>query len=212
MKKIIAIMTAILLVLTLAACNSADDNDTTADTNAPAQTNDATDSAKDEASAPETTDSAALNVLNTVWATYADDEKFPGAGGDMSEENMNMEGPGIYGLADTEALDATLGIPAASVEKIDGAASLVHMMNANTFTAGAYNLKNAADAETLADELKNNIQGRQWMCGFPEKLVIMNVDGVVVSAFGNGEIIDNFVSKVEASFASAETLVDEPIR
>ena len=46
----------------------------------------------------------------------------------------------------------------------------------------------------------------------PEKLVIMNVDGVVISAFGNGEIIDNFVSKVNASFATAETLVDEPIR
>lgn len=212
MKKILVIMTALMLTLTLAACGSTDEKDTTAATNDSVQTNDSTESEGGETNKPQTTDSAALNVLNTVWATYADDEKFPGAGGDMSEENMNMEGPGIYGLEDTEALDATLGIPAASVEKIDGAASLVHMMNANNFTAGAYNLKNADDAEALADELKNNIQGRQWMCGFPEKLVIMDVDGVVVSAFGNGEIIDNFVGKVSASFATAKTLVDEPIR
>lgn len=212
MKKILAVMTAIILVLTLAACGSTDEKETAADTNDSVQTNDATESVKDEANAPQTTDSAALDVLNTVWAAYAEDEKFPGAGGDTSEENMNIEGPGIYGLEDAEAIDATLGIPAASLEKIDGAASLVHMMNANTFTAGAYSLKNADDAETLAAELQSNIQGRQWMCGFPEKLVIMNVDGVVVSAFGNGEIIDNFRGKVNASFATAETLVDEPIR
>ncbi|MBR5446983.1 MAG: bacteriocin transport accessory protein [Clostridia bacterium] len=207
MKKIIAIMMSLVLVLSLAACGSTKDEETTADTTVGTE-----ETTGSEVQAPATTDSPALNVLNTVWATYTEDEMFPGAGGDMSEENMNMEGPGIYGLSDTEALDATLGIPAASVEKIDGAASLVHMMNANTFTAGAYNLKNADDAEALAGELQSNIQARRWMCGFPEKLVIMNVDGVVISAFGNGEIIDNFVSKVNASFATAETLVDEPIR
>lgn len=212
MKKILAIMIALMITLTLVACGSTDEKDTTATTNDSVQTNDATESEGGETNKPQTTDSAALNVLNTVWATYEDDEKFPGTGGDMSEENMNMEGPGIYGLEDTEALDATLGIPAASVEKIDGAASLVHMMNANTFTAGAYSLKNADDAEAFATELQNNIQARRWMCGFPEKLVIMNVDGVVVSAFGNGEIIDNFVGKINASFSTAKTLVDEPIR
>ena len=212
MKKILAIMIALMITLTLVACGSTDEKDTTATTNDSVQTNDATESEGGESNKPQTTDSAALNVLNTVWATYEDDEMFPGTGGDMSEENMNMEGPGIYGLEDTEALDATLGIPAASVEKIDGAASLVHMMNANTFTAGAYSLKNADDAEAFATELQTNIQARRWMCGFPEKLVIMNVDGVVVSAFGNGEIIDNFVGKINASFSTAKTLVDEPIR
>ena len=216
MKKFLSIM-ALMLALVLAtaaftACGSTDEKETAANTNDSVQTNDATESEGGETNKPQTTDSAALNVLNTVWAAYADDEKFPGAGGDMSEENMNTEGPGIYGLEDAEAIDATLGIPAASLEKIDGAASLVHMMNANTFTAGAYNLKNAGDAEAFATELQGNIQGRQWMCGFPEKLVIVNVDGIVVSAFGNGEIIDNFVSKIGASFSTAETLVDEPIR
>ena len=79
-----------------------------------------------------------LELLTTVWNSYGDDEKFPAGGGDMSEENMTTDAPGRFGIDDTAALDATLGFPAASAEKIDDAASLVHMMNANTFTCGAF--------------------------------------------------------------------------
>ena len=118
MKRIIAVLMAAMLMLSLVACGGGTDTTT----------------------APASTIASPLEILNTVWATYADEEKFPAAGGDMTEENMNMEGPGVYGLADTEALDATLGFPAASVAKIDSAASLMHMMNANTFTCGAYHL------------------------------------------------------------------------
>lgn len=34
-----------------------------------------------------------LDVLNKVWDSYTDDEKFPAAGGDMSEANMKDDAP-----------------------------------------------------------------------------------------------------------------------
>lgn len=41
------------------------------------------------------------------------------------------------------------------------------------------------------------------MCGFPDKLVVITVDDYVVSAFGNGELIDNFKAKLTAVYKSA---------
>ncbi len=191
MKKLFALLLAAVTVLSLAACSKTDDNNTDKD-----------DSVK-------ITDS--LELLNTVWNSYADDDKFPVAGGDMSEENMTMSAPGNYGIDDADAIDATLGLPASSLAKIDNAASLVHMMNANTFTCGAFRVKDKNDVSTLASEIKDNIMARQWMCGFPDKLVIVSVDSYVVSFFGNEEIIDQFKNKLTEAYSSASVISEDPI-
>lgn len=34
--------------------------------------------------------------------------------------------------------------------------------------------------------------GRQWMCGFPDKLVVISVDDYLVSVFGNEELVNTF--------------------
>lgn len=189
MKKFLAIILAALLTLSLAACTG---NEKPNDTN--------TSSVE-----------SALELLNKVWGSYTDDNKFPVAGGDTSEENMTMDAPGKFGIEDTAALDTTLGFPAASADKIDEAASLVHMMNANTFTCGAFHVK---DAEAVADvcaAVKDNIMKRQWICGFPDKLVIVKVDNYIVSFFGENEIVDTFKTNLTAAYTSAETICDEPI-
>jgi len=153
-------------------------------------------------------DNLPLSILETVWASYADDEKFAAAGGDY--ENMVMDAPGACGLADAEALDALFGIPAASLGSVSAAASLMHMMNANTFTSACYELRSGVDAQAFAGELKDSILARQWMCGFPETLIIIEVEGCVISAFGNGDIIQLFKDKIAASYTST-VLVEEPI-
>ena len=153
----------------------------------------------------------ALDILTTVWASYGDDEKFPAAGGDFDEANSVMDGPGRYGIQDTEALDSVFGLPASAAGQIDGAASLMHMMNANTFTCGAFHVSNADDVQAVADALKDNILQRQWMCGFPDKLVIIQIDDYVISAFGKQEPMDTFQSKTLAVYENASVLYDEPI-
>lgn len=79
-----------------------------------------------------------------MWSTYTDDEKFPTSGGDYSEANSKEDAPGVYDLTDRAAVDSALGLP--ETAKVDQAASLVHMMNQNTFTAAAYHCTDDADA------------------------------------------------------------------
>lgn len=158
----------------------------------------------EEEQAPAVGAVAPLDVLTNAWAAMGDEEKFAAAGGDSSA--MVMDGPGAFDIANTEELDALLGLNADGAAKIDAAASLMHRMNANTFTCGAYSLKSGEDADAFVSALRDNIQARQWMCGFPEKLVIVTVDNVVISMFGNGQIVDTFSAKLGGT-----VVVDEAI-
>lgn len=168
--------------------------------------------AKDDSKKGDSADIAdSLTLLETVWNSYNDDEKFPVAGGDMTEEHMAMDAPGVYGLDDADAIDAALGLPAASVDKVDGAASLVHMMNANTFTCGAYHVKDEKDVSDVCASLKDNIMTRQWICGFPDKLVVAEVDGYVVAFFGEEEIVNQFKDKLTGAYSAASVVSEDPI-
>lgn len=192
MKRLLAIFLASLLTLSLAACGEKENPN-------------------DSGSSNESSVKSPLELLTTVWNSYGDDDKFPVAGGDMSEENMTMDAPGKFGVNDTASLDTTFGFPAAFAEKIDDAASLVHMMNANTFTCGAFHVKNAKDTSDISAAIKDNIMQREWICGFPDKLVIMKVDDYIISFFGENETVDTFKTKLTETYTSAETLCDEPI-
>ena len=157
----------------------------------------------------EVADSA--DVLNKVWDTFGEDQKFAAMGGDFANP---VDGKaGLFNMADTESLTYMLYIPADNVAMVDEAASLLHMMNANTFTGAAFHLTDAANAQALTDALKSNILSTQWMCGFPDKLLIATVNGeYVVSAFGNAEIMDNFKAKLTEVYGEAAVIVvDENI-
>ena len=88
-----------------------------------------------------------LDVLNKVWDSYTDDDiaLTAPAGGDMSEANMKDDAPGNVALDDADTVAYLTSFPADMVDKLDAAASLMHMMNANTFTCGAFRLKDAAN-------------------------------------------------------------------
>ena len=105
-----------------------------------------------------------------------------------------------------------LSFPADSTSLIDSAASISHMMNMNTFTCGAYHVKNAADAKTLAQSLRDSIQSRQWMCGFPDKVVVLTVDEVVVAMYGDEELINGFRDALTSSYSGAVINFDEAIQ
>ena len=155
----------------------------------------------------EVADSA--EALNKVWNTYADDERFFAMGGDFGNPVDNSAG--IFNIEDTENLSYALYIPADSVALIDEAASLIHGMNANTFTSAAFHLKETGNAQTLVDALKENIVNTQWICGFPDKLVIFTINGgeYVISAFGKEEVMENFKTKLMEVYAQSASLAVE---
>lgn len=193
MKKILALLLAAVMVLSLAACT---DKGSEGGATSPsgAQTNQP---------------KSALEILENVWSKYSTDEKFPATGG--SEKHMKEDKPGKFDVSDAEALDFELGFPKAQASEIDDAASLMHMLNQNNFSCGVYHVKDSGNAEALAGKIKENILARQWLCGFPEKLVILTVGDYIVSVFGAGELTDTFVAKLSAEYSSAKQLFDVPI-
>ena len=195
MKKTIAIVLSTLLMIGLVGCG---------------KTGDASNAGSDTP-VVETVDAAdATDLLTQVWNSYEDADKFPIGGGDYN--NIVMDAPGKYDVSMVEDLDAVLGLPQSSASMIDDAASIMHMMNANTFTAGAYHVSDAANQQTVVDSLKDNIMNRQWMCGFPDTLIVAKVGGeYVVSAFGKAEVIENFKNKLSETFSVTDIVYEESL-
>ena len=152
-----------------------------------------------------------LELLNTVWAGYGENDKFPAFGGDTADGNVKEGAPGIYNIDDSASLNQVLGFPADYADKIDNAASLIHMLNSNTFTCGAFHLKNPEDSAAVAAALKSNIMQRHWMCGFPDKLVVAATDDYIISFFGNDELIETFKSKLTTAYPSTKIISEDNI-
>ena len=151
----------------------------------------------------------ALTILNAIWNTYSDEEKFPAAGGDS--EHAVDGAPGSFDASNADSLSYLLTFPADDASLIDSAASLVHMMNLNTFTCGAFHVADANNVARLADDLRTTIQAKHWMCGFPDKLVIVTVGQSVFSVYGNEELVNTFRDKLLASYPTAAAVYDEAI-
>lgn len=187
MKRILALTLTLALALSLAACGQKDS------------------SGGDASSAP----ADALTLLNAVWESYTDDEKFPAVGGDY--DNAVDDAPGAFDFSNTDNLTYMLTVPAEDAELIDDAASIIHMMNMNTFTCGALRTPSADDAATLAAHMRDAIQGKQWMCGFPDKLVVFTLENYVVSLYGSEDLVNTFRDKLTAAYADAAIVYDEGI-
>lgn len=152
----------------------------------------------------------ALEVLNKVVAAYDEADLFAIYGGD--QENAVMDAPGKFDVSKTEELNVTLGLPESQAANVEDAASMVHMMNANTFTGAAYRVKAGTDMNAFAEEVKSSILATQWICGFPDTLVIINVDGTyVITAYGQKEIMETFKTNALSALQGAEVLVEAPV-
>lgn len=187
MKKIIAMLLVLTMAAGLVACGN----------NAGAETTGVQD----------VKPGSALEMLETVWGSYAEDEKFFAMGGDMN--NMVDNAPGKYSL-DDEGMTATLLVPADQIANLDEAASLIHGMMLNNFTCGAYHV--TGDAQAFAEAMYNAISTNPWMCGQPEEMLIAIVGGeYVVAAFGITDIMDVFEAKLTAAYPGAKLAYNEAI-
>lgn len=184
MKKMISLVLAAVLVLSLAACGK--------------------DNASDGGPVKAT---SALDLLETVWNSYGEDEKFPTVGGAFSDADVKENAPGAYDITDRAEADRVLGLPETAL--VDQAASLVHMMNQNTFTAAAYHATDDPDA--LAQQLRDNIQQRQWMCGFPDKLAVAVVGDYVTAVYGAEDLVDGFMNHLTGIYG-VSAVYDEAIQ
>lgn len=237
MKKLLALTLALLmLAMSLVACQPADNGGESTPESTPAETPVETPAETPEESEPENTIAYnnATELLTLVWNAMPElindggtpddptDDLTKGTGAevpsfvgglsiDAEGFTQQVEGmPGDFTL-DGEMINASLGFPADQIGKIDSASSIMFMMNQNTFTCGAYHVADSADVDALVAAIEESIQGRWWMCGFPEKVVVIKVPGdYLVSVFGH-TIIDTFVETFLATVEGAEVVLDNPI-
>ena len=180
-KRILFAVVAVVLVVALAACTG--------------------NTGKDE---NKVQIESSVALLNSVWDTYAEEEKFPVNNGDFN--NLVENEAGAINLSDAENANALFHINEDALALVDEAGTMIHGMNANTFTAAAYHLKDANNAETLVNSLKDSIKSTQWMCGFPDTLIIYTVGDYVVAALGNTDAIETFKTKLATVYSESATL------
>lgn len=193
-KKLLCAILASVMVLSLTACSG---NTEQGASNG--------ESATQATTQPKVEIESSAALLNSVWAKFDDASKFAVMGGDF--ENAVSDEAGLFNIADVENLTATFHITEDSIALVDEVGSMIHAMNANTFTAASYHLKDSANAEALANSLKDSIKSTQWMCGFPDKLIIYTVsDEYVVAVFGNNDAIESFKTNLEAVYGDSATL------
>ncbi len=152
---------------------------------------------------------ATLMLLQDIWMQYGEAEKFAIMGG--NPEAGIMDAPGSYDLAYAENLGYQLVIPADQMANITEASTMIHMMNANTFSCGAVALAEGVDRAAFAQAVRDALQGNQWICGFPETLFIADVGGLVLIAFGVNDAMDPFMANLDKAYAGVQILFNEPI-
>ena len=197
MKKILAFVLALTVVMAMAACTPANNNETTG--------------------AAEVLPANALELLTTTWANIAEENKFPVMGGD--EANINWEGPGSVVLPGAEGNALwNLNIPEDQLANFTEAATMIHAMNTNIFAGCAVKLTEGADKTAVAQAIADGIKGTHFMCGHPERLIVVSLGDYLVVAFGldgveegNAKNITNFLTALQTAYATAKVPHDEPL-
>ena len=197
MKKLVALLLATAMMFTCVACggnagNNADGNN----------------EVKVEIASAE-------ELLTKTWDEYkasaGEDLQFMIGGGNA--ETMVMDAPATFDPTIEYAEDALLMsycIPAETVAKTDDIATMMNMMMSNNFTAAAYHVADVADVETVVGSIKETTLNNQWMCGMPEKLIIVTVgEDYVVSAYGIGAVVDAFEAALTTVYGDAVVVTVE---
>ena len=189
MKKLISLALVLAMALSvLAGCGAPADNG----------------GANNEVAAP----ASALEVLENIWNKYGEDEMFPVIGGNM--ENPVDGAPGNYDMAYAENLPYNLIIPAEELGNVTEAASMIHMMNANTFTAGVVKLADGVDVAAFAATMHDALVNNHWMCGMPEYMVIADMGGnYLLVAFGVNDAMTPFQAHMAEAYADVTPLYSE---
>ena len=196
MKKLTALLLAVAMTFTCVACGNAGNGGSA--------------SIKD-----------ATEILTNAWTEYnnsvSEDYKFSVGGGNLENfELVVMDGPGKCDTSLTDAketLSMSFCIPTEAVDMTDDAANMMNMMMANNFSAAAYHVADKANVEKVVAGIKEATLSNRWMCGMPDKLIVVTVNGdYVVSAFGNGEVIDYFKAALTKVYGDAAVVsVEENI-
>lgn len=214
MKKIIALILAVLMLISMVACGNTNDD-----------VKDTSDADTTETPATETAMAAdeLLNgalgkfceILAPSFGVAAEEVKGSFAGGYFSDDETTTKF-GEAGKTPVDVEDAAANFKTVSLisddafAKLDDAAVFHHMMNMNTLAVSSMRVANAADVDAVANAMRESVGGNQvWMCGFPERYVVIKVDTLVISAYGLTDMVNAIKTAVVETYDNAVVVCDE---
>lgn len=182
MKKILAIILAAVMAFSLVGCGGNDEAPDGDVNNTPVETPVETPA--------ETPAVPALDVFTQVWNLVPEDSRPMSFGGDYNEENQVENAPGKHEIGDGTELDSGFGFPTDMTDSVKEAATIRHMLNVNSLSAAMYLMADGADISAFAQGIRDSLMNRAYMCGWPEVLVVMSIDGkYVLSAYGTTDLV-----------------------
>ena len=215
MKKLICLLLALAMTLSLAACGSKADDKMPEEDN-PAQAETPIDDKQDEPAADDT-DKDEKSGTVVIEPDANKDEKSDEAqkpAEPTKSDSKKDETPASKPSEPTKPAETPSETPAETPTAQDtGALSLLTSVwstysEDDKFPAAG---GDASNVSTVAADIRSAVQGKQWMCGFPEKLVILTSGQYVVSVYGNESLVNTFRDKFVAAHSGASTVYDEAI-
>lgn len=201
----IIVIVAVLAVVFAGGNNNTDNNNTTTTTT-------------QKPVEPEYKDS--LELLNKVFTSYnanaTEETMLYVAGGNPDNfDTVSFDSPAKFVALENSSYNFHLGYPESELSKLEDASSMYNMMNANIFNCYALKLTSTTDVNAFANTLKDNILARQWICGTPEKLVIISCPGnylvVIWGVVADGGIVVPVADSIVANIEGASIIVDAAI-
>ena len=219
MKKLIALMMALAIVASFTACGGKNEPENTTETTTMPEEGISIDEniggtlANTGDYQPQiSSDSTALDLLDPIWMGLGGEHQPASYGGHFSEEYSS--GPATYDLTYADELAGVLMLPTDKMDSVEDAATVVHLLNANSMTAGVVKLKEGTDVKAFADAVADRISNNQWMCGFPEWMAVVQInDNFLFIGYGLYDMINPMVVNMDSSWNAKQlynrTLVAE---
>ena len=177
MKKLIAMLLALTMVFAMAACGATENKETEPATEATTEATEAvTEEVTEEATEEVVEDEfvVELSAMETLLNSIVEIQPV---------EFMGMAAP--VDLTDADAVLYMTGLE--SVEGVTEAASFEPMIGSIPFSMVAVQVAEGADAEAVAEAMKNGIDTRKWICVETNDLMVVTHENVVLLVMVNSD-------------------------
>ena len=178
MKKLIAMLLALTMVFAMAACGATENKETEPATEATTEATEAVTEEVTEEATEEVVEEEEfvieLSAMETLLNSIVEIQPV---------EFMGMAAP--VDLTDADTVLYMTGLE--SVEGVTEAASFEPMIGSIPFSMVAVQVAEGADAEAVAEAMKNGIDTRKWVCVEANDLMVVTHENVVLLVMVNSD-------------------------
>ena len=223
MKKILALILASMMLLTLVACGNTNEENTTEEITTEAISNEENNNEENTTEENNTEVKSAEEMLNATVESFLAEiaplfgitveevkEYFTGGYFGESEDTFCTGAAKVLPLDDEYAVGTLMSgtlISEENLAKIDDAANFTGM-NANNFTTFVYHVKNSADVAGIASDFESAVTNNMWFCGFPEVYFAIQVGDYIFAGFGLEDQVNVMKTAIAAIYENATVLCE----